>query len=188
MKRAALSILLACGSSHEPTPEPAPTAPRDAAARAIDAPEHPVKQMLRDGAFAEPFVIGPGLWANLLLTERRMKRDAVAKLGTKSQVIVPGEEALVLENRTFADAAARTALLATETLRGLVMTFTSATVRDATADERKRLHALVPFETDKRVIMFELGKRSVIVVVENDKIFWMDSFDGYCTNMTICPR
>jgi hypothetical protein len=47
---------------------------------------------------------------------------------------------------------------------------------------------MVPFENDKRVVVFELGKRSIIVVVENDKIRWVDSFDGYCTNGTLCPR
>ena len=47
---------------------------------------------------------------------------------------------------------------------------------------------MVPFETDRSVSVLELGKRSLIFVVENDKIFWIDSFDGYCTNGTLCPR
>lgn len=185
MKRAALSILLACGSSYEPTPEPA-SAPKDAAARPPDAPEHAGKKLLRDAAFAEPLMIGPGLWANLMLTERRTKRDALGKLGTKSEVEIEGAEPL--ENRRFADTAARTALVATDTFKGLLTTFTSATARDATAEERKRLQPMVPVEADKRVVTFELGKRSIIVVVENDKITWIDSFDGYCDNGTICPR
>jgi hypothetical protein len=186
MKRAALSILLvACGSSYEPTPEPM-SAPKDAAARPPDAPEHAVKKLLREAAFAEPLMIGPGLWANLMLTERRTKRDALGKLGTKSEVEVAGGEPL--ENRRFADAAARDALLATDTFKALITTFTSATARDATADERKRLQVVFPVEAEKRVVTFELGKRSIIVVAENDKIGWIDSFDGYCDNNTLCPR
>ncbi len=187
MKRAALSILLACGSSYEPTPEPV-SAVKDAAVRPPDAAEHAGKKLLRDAAFAEPLVIGPGLWASLMLTERRVKRDALGKLGTKSQVDVAGDEALVLENRTFADAGARDALLATETFKALLTTFTSTPARDANAEERKRLQLMVPLETDKRVVVFELGKRSMIAVVENDKIIWIDSFDGYCDNNTLCPR
>jgi hypothetical protein len=188
MKRAALSILLACGSSYEPTPEPASMAPKDAAARPPSPPEHAAKKLLRDATFAEPLIIGPGLWANLMLTERRVKRDSLGKLGTASQVMVTDPETLTLENRTFADAAARNALLATDTFKGLSNTFNSAPARDATAEERKRLQAIVPFEENQTVAVFELGKRSIIVVVEKDKIFWLDSFDGYCTNNSLCPR
>ena len=188
MKCAALSILLACGSSYEPVPEQAPVAVKDAAVRPPDAPEHPVKKLLREATFAEPLVIGPGLWANLMLTERRVKRDVLGKLGTESKVVVPRDDALVLENRTFVDAPARNALLASETFKGLLTTFQSATVRESTAEERARLKPMVPFETDKNVIMLELGKRSLVVILESDKIFWIDSFDGYCTNGTLCPR
>lgn len=182
MRQAAvLSILLACGSSYEPTPEP--ITPKDAAVRTPDAPEHPGKKILRDAAFAEPLVIGPGLWANLMLTERRIKRDALAKLGKQSQVEVAGGEPL--ENRLFGEVAP---LLATETFKALLVTFTAAVARDATAEERKRLQVFNPVEADKRVVTFELGKRSIIVVLENDKIVWIDSFDGYCDNNTLCPR
>jgi hypothetical protein len=189
MKRAVLSILLAaCGSSYEPTPEPAPVTPKDAATRPPDPPEHAAKKLLRDAAFAEPLVIGPGLWASLMLTERRVKRDALGKVGTASQVMVTDPETLTLDNRTFADAAAHKALLATDTFKGLVNTFSSAPARDATADERKRLQQIVPFEDHQTVAIFELGKRSIIVVVEKEKLFWIDSFDGYCTNNSLCPR
>ncbi len=189
MRRALLCCLLACGSSYEPTPEPAPAvAAKAPAPKPPEAAEHPVRKLLKEAAFAEPLVIGPGLWANLMLTERRMKRDALGKLGTASEVVVPGDEPLVLENRTFVDEAARGALLGTETFKGLLTTFGSATGREATDDERKRLKVMVPFETDRSVSVLELGKRSLILVVENDKIFWIDSFDGYCTNGTLCPR
>jgi hypothetical protein len=48
--------------------------------RPPDAPEHAVKKMLREAALAEPLMMGPGLWATLMLTERRTKRDALGKL------------------------------------------------------------------------------------------------------------
>jgi hypothetical protein len=132
-------------------------------------------------ALAEAFVVGPGIWSALVGADLAKKRQEVGKIGTHSiAVLKVGEQEHTHPMRTFVGKE-RAALVKATSFRFLADVFAKGKARPATEPERRFLYITIPFEiVGKPVTTVEVaGGVIMIVVVEDDRLVWIDSPNEY---------
>lgn len=127
--------------------------------------------------------IGPALWAGMVDMDKQ-----VATLGTDSKAVVKtGPTPHELSMRSFIDADARTKLLKTDAMKTIATLFAAGRPRPANEMERHLLYALVPFEiAGKPVTVIDTASRvTLLVVIENGKLYWLDIPGMYRPDLTV---
>ena len=127
--------------------------------------------------------IGPALWAAMVDMDKQL-----ATLGTDSKAVVKsGANPHELAMRSFIAADARDKFLATDATKTIAALFAAGRPRAASGSERQLLYALVPFEiTGKPVTVVETASRvTLLVVIENGKLYWLDIPGMYKPDLTI---
>ncbi|CAN5780639.1 hypothetical protein BH11MYX3_BH11MYX3_02100 [soil metagenome] len=127
--------------------------------------------------------IGPALWAGMVDIDKQL-----ATLGTDSKAVVKtGPTPHELSMRSFIEADARTKFLKTDAMKTIATLFAAGRPRAANELERHLLYALVPFEiAGKPVTVVETASRvTLIVVIENGKLYWLDIPGMYRPDLTV---
>ncbi len=128
-------------------------------------------------------MVGPALWAALVDMDKQL-----ATLGTDSQAVIKiGGAPRKLPMRTFLEADARAKFLATDAVKTLATLFAAGKPRAANDFERHLLYALVPFEiAGKPVTVIDSPSRiTLLVVIENGKLYWLDIPGMYKPDLSI---
>ncbi len=197
-------IALGAACSKEPAPQPAPTtaaAPAPAQKHSEEPWGAPVADpkgdliamramsLLATGdpkaaeLVGDVLFIGPALWAGMVDMDKQL-----ATLGTSSKAVVKtGATARELDMRSFIEADARTRFLATDAMKTIATLFAGGRPRAASELERHLLYALVPFEiAGKPVTVIDTTSRvTLLVVIEKDKLYWLDIPGMYRPDLSI---
>jgi hypothetical protein len=119
-----------------------------------------------------PFMIGPGLWGELLQLEPRL-----AELGTESTSVVPMSRGTsVWKMRSYLDESAVGEIGHHIKFRAVAEAFRGGRVRPATPQERKLFYAMTPLEIAGKAltVLCVQPDHRLAIYVEGGKLVWID--------------